>query len=292
MNNSKYNAQITSAISKLRTTDPTVEIQSFASAGPGLARVVLDVTHTSESRADHTLVGAAVRKKLQGKMECVSGSFKNLTDGRFVQRITGLVGAVRESIAVSTSSDLKGFRSMSSNMFMDDEKDMWVLRKTPGGKLLVKATGIDDDLSLLSLLDSVSSAGYASSPERRSLVAQCSATPAQGGDYVSFVDVNNNIRSAFVLASVKGTQDLLVLDAISSDEPDMINAGTVIEVHPQGAEFPAPEETAEDHVDQVVAAARGSSTVETLVAYYKKIFASNPKFFKEFESRVRAHAFM
>lgn len=292
MRNSKYNDQITSAVSKLKTTDPTVELQSFVPAGPGLARVVLDVTHTSESRADHSLVSDAVRKKLQGKMECVSGSFKKLSDGRFVERITGIVGAVRESIAVSSSSDLKGFRSMSSNMFMDDEKDMWVLRKAPGGQLLVKATGIDDDLSLINLLDSVSSAGYASSPERRALVAQCEATTTQGGDYISFVDVNNNIRSGFVLAAVKGTSDLLVLDALSGDEPDMINAGTVVEVHSQGADFPVPEETAEEHVDQVVAAARGSSTVDTLVSYYKKIFAADPKFFKAFESRVRSHAFM
>lgn len=290
MLNSKYNEHINAAVASVRSSEPNVEIKSFAKAGPGLARIVADVTHTSESRADHASITAAIRKKLQGKLECVAGSFSVLEKGNFVDRITGVIGAVRESVAITADSDLKGFRAMASNMFMDDEKDMWVLRKTPAGKLLVKATGIEDDLTLVNLLDSVSSAGYQSGNDHARLTAQCSATKAQGGDFISFVDVNNNIRSAFVVAQVVGTEDLVVSQS-DVDEAEVIHQGSVIEVHDQD-DFPEVKDTAEEQVEQAVASARGTSSIETIVQYYKKIYSSNPAFFKEFEKRIRSHSYL
>lgn len=289
MLNSKYNSQIDAAVASVRTASPTVEIKSFAKAGPGLARVVVDVTHTSESRADKSMVATEIRKKLQGKLECVAGSFTTLEKGKFMDRITGVIGAVRESIAVNGASDMKGFRAMASNMFMDDEKDMWVLRKNDSGQLLVKATGIEDDLALVNLLDSVSSAGYRSGGDHARMTAQCSSTKAQGGDFVSFVDVNNTIHSAFVVATVSGTEDLVVAQA--EGEPEVINQGAVIEIHDQ-EKFPVVEDTAEEKVEQAVASARGTSSVETIVEYYRKIYSSNPEFFKEFESRIRSHSYL
>jgi len=296
MQNSKRDSQIHSAIMSLASTEPNVEIKSYAKAGKGLARVVIDVTHTKGSREDHSSISSAIAKKLHGKMTAVAGSFKSLDKSAYTERITGLVGVVHDVIAIDETKSLKGFRAMASNMFMDEEKDMWILRKTESGQVLVKSTGIDDDLSLANLLEGCASAGHRSSPEFRALssVASGQALDVQGGDYIAFVDVSNTIRSGFVVATVEGEDgtdtDALVLQPGSTD-PEEVNMGAVTSKY--GTEdFPEAKFEDEEVVNHSVSAARGVVNPDVLVEYYRKIYSSNPAFFAEFEKRIRSHAWM
>lgn len=286
------------AIAKSRNPQPVIEIQNYAIAGAGIARVVIDVTHSSESRNCPEMVMTALRSKLNNKMEAIAGSFRSIEDSAYTQRLTGVIGiagTAKQIIAVNGPESMKGFTSFSSNMFMDEEKSMWVLRKTASGRLLVKSTGIDDDASLASILESCSaSTATRGQSAVGNMIAQASAmaSAVEAGDYVSFVDIDNIISHGFVVASVQDTDDIVVLPstALSSEHYEVIKRPAVTEIH-DTSEFPEIEETAEDKADTVVAAARNGIDLEYLLNFYKKIYARSPVFFAQFAARVKKHQF-
>lgn len=270
---------------------PVIEIKNFALAGDGLARIVCDVTHTSQSRANPQVFAAALTAKLENKMSAVAGSFHSMDKGQFTERLTGLVGVVRKAISCDGQTP-SGFRALASNMFMDEEEDMWVLRKTEAGDILVKTTGIDDDLTLTSLLRRAScSASATPLSEVRAMVAQASsvADAVEGGDFVSYVTQDNLMGLGYVVASVMDEDTLVVLSA-SGDRDEVIKRAAVTQVHDQ-AEFPSVEETAEESVQTVVAAAKGGIDLDYLLGFYRKVYARSPQFYQMFAQRLKSHCF-
>lgn len=290
MQNTKHETRMSSVIQGARAASPVVEIKSYALAGAGMARVVLEVTHNSASRENPQVVVAALNKKLQGRMSAVAGSFRSLEQSMFTQRLTGVVSVVRQ--AISAESDMKGFRAVASNMFMDDEKDMWVLRKTAAGQILVKTTGIDDDITLANMLDSVSSVTASSNTgEHNRMVAQAStvAQTVEAGDFVSYVNADNMLQHGYVVAGVHESDDVVIL-APGAETEDMVKRVAITEIHEQ-SEFPAIEESKEEAVETVVAAARGSIDLSFLLDFYKKVYARSPAFYQMFAQRLKQHAF-
>lgn len=290
MQNTKHESRMASVVAGARAKEPVVEIKSYALAGAGMARVVLEVTHNSASRENAQTIVQALNKKLQGRMAAVAGSFQSLERSMFTERLTGVVSVVRQ--AISAEGDMKGFRAVASNMFMDDEKDMWVLRKTQAGQILVKTTGIDDDITLANMLESVSSVTASSNTgEHNRMVAQASAVSgqAEAGDFVSYVNADNMLVQGYVVAGVQDSDDLVIL-ATGAEVEDMVNRVAVTEIHEQ-AEFPAVDETKEEAVETVVAAARGGIDLNFLLDFYKKVYARNPAFYQMFATRLKNHAF-
>lgn len=286
--NRKHTHSINAFVSKSKAVDPVVEIRSYSLAGKGLARVLIDVTHTEHSRKDHNLVANALRSRLNGKMAAVAGTFNVVESGEFTERLVGIVSVVRDVIP-ATPEAMKGFRATASNMFMDEEQDMWVLRKTEAGQILVRTTGIDDDLTLINLLDSVSSAGSITPSDMRRLSAVCSAVPesVQGGDFVTYVNADNTLSHGFVVATAEENQAVVL--PTDDDEEQVIDKNSIVEVHDQ-AEFPVYEPTKEEQIDQVTAAARGLN-LNQLLDYYRRVYARNPAFYQLFATRVRNHTF-
>lgn len=288
MKNAKHDRSIQSAVMTLKTDEPTIELKSYSAAGADLARVIIDVTHTTQSRNNPQLVMNALSKKLDGRFQAIAGSFDLVDSGAYTDRITGIVGRTREIVAVS-EDNLKGFRALSSNMFMDDEKEMWTMKKTEAGDVLIK-TSAEDDLSLLNLLEATASSGYRSAPEYAKLSAMCGAlaSKVQGGNFVSYVDLNNRITQGFVIATTD-SETALVLPQ-GADEPDEVKLDAVTDIH-DAAEMPEVTMSAEEIVEQEVAVSSGRVDVNAIVAYYKRIYNMNPKFFAEWEKRIRSHQF-
>ncbi len=288
--NKRHQGNFNNIISSVAADAPVVEIKSFALAGAGLARVTVDVTHTAKSRADHALVAATIEHKLQDRMTAVAGSFAVLDKGNFTDRITGLVSVKREAMP-ATEDNLKGFRATASNMFMDDESEMWVLRKTEAGGLLVKTTGIDDDMTLVHLLESNSSAGFRNSSGYNTAVASAAdlAQSVAGGMFVSYVNVDNMVAHGFVVATAADSDDVVVLPVVG-DVEEVVKRAAITEVHAQD-EFPQVEATKEEQVEEVVAAARGEIDLAFLLEFYKKVYARSPQFFSMFAQRANAHQF-
>lgn len=286
----RSHASLSAAIAGARAAQPTVEIKSYALAGDGMARVLVEVTHTEESRKNPAVIAEAIKGRLNNQMEAVAGSFNTVEKGSFTERLTGIVSTIRKMIPV-TEENMKGFRATAANMFMDEEKEMWALHKTQAGQILVQTTGIGDDMSLVNLLDSCSSAGFRNSPEygRLSAMASAVSNQATAGDFVSYVNFDNSISHGFVVVTAADTDDVLVLP-VGAQEGEAVKRAAITQVHAQD-EFPAHEQTSDEQVETVVASARGIS-VDFLLDYYKKVYARNPKFYEAFAQRLRSYQFM
>lgn len=282
----KYSAFIDNVATSNSTAEPTVEIRGYKIAGEGMARVVADVFHTAESRADHALVIKVLNKKLKNAMVAVANTFKSVDRSEFVERITGLLSVNKQSVVVS--GEMKGFRAIASNMFMDEEEGMWVLRKTEAGDILIKSTGVEDDTSLVGLLQSVCSAGGNQATTFASLSAY-SAPRVQGGDCVTYIGVDNKSTLGFVVATVADSSDIIV-QAFGVADPETITNDAITEVH-DTEEMPDDEAGVEENVDVAVASARGVSSLADIAAYYKRVFARNPKYYAEFAKRLNSHKF-
>lgn len=271
---------------------PTISILGYALAGEGLARVVAQVTHNRHSREDNSLVMESLSRAFENKLTPVRGSFHSVDKAPYTQRIEGIVRVNTESVMVSEK--MEGFRSVSSNIFMDDEDKMWVLRKTEAGDVLVKNTGIEDSLALRGLLDVACSSGYSLSSEFKRSTASISSMQAQvgGGDFVEYVSASSNeTRFGFILASAEEDK-LIVLpqDAAPEDEGEVIEKEAVTATF-NADEFPEVELSEQEQMDIAVSAARGVVDLSGLLSYYKKVFARSSKYYAEFAKRARGHAF-
>lgn len=271
---------------------PTISILGYSLAGQGLARVVVEVTHNRHSREDSNLVMQSISKAFDGKLSHVAGSFHSVDKAPFTERIEGVVRVNTEVRAVTEKMD--GFRSVSSNIFADEENKMWVLRKTEAGDVIVKDTGIGDHESLRGLLDVACCSGYSLSSEFKKSTASLSSMQrsVSGGDYVEYVSASSNeTRFGFVVASADEDK-LIVLpaDATPEDEGEVVEKEAVTAKF-DVADFPEPELSEQEQMDIAVSAARGVVDLSGLLAYYKKVFARSPKFYAEFAKRARGHAF-
>lgn len=285
--------QSTSALSSLvrdlRNPEPVVDIKHFAPAGSGLARIVASVVHTSESRENPSLVLSSLRKKFDNRLCGIAGSFKSLDLGPVTEVISGVVSVVKESVAVKPGDELKGFRAMAANMFMDDEANMWQLKKTTSGDLLVRSTGIEDDEALLSVLRSCSSAGSITS-ESRAMASFSSemAAKVEGGDYISFVNANESISQGFVVA--KTDDDRLVVLAHNTACEEIISTAAVVDIHSTEG-FPLPKLSEQDQMNLAVATASGQIDLQGMLDYYKQIYSSDPSFYEKFAAQINSHVF-
>lgn len=274
---------------------PTINLLGYALAGDGLARVFVEVNHNRYSREDHQLVSRSMSNLFDNKLTAVSGSFKSVDTAPYTERIEGVVRVNTQSVAYTEGS--KGFRSVSSNIFMDEEENMWVLRKTEAGDLLVKGTGIEDHESLRGLLDvCCSGSGYSLSSEFKARVSSLSAKQqnVHGGDFIQYVSsISGETQFGFVVASDEKEGKLIVLptDAAPDSEGEVVDKSAVTEAF-DTEEFPEPELSEQEQMDQAVCAARGVVDLSTLLDYYKKVFARSPAFYAEFAKRARQHAFM
>lgn len=268
---------------------PVVEIKAFNVAGNGLAQATIQITHTEESRKDQAVVASAIREKCKGKMQVVAGSLHRKEKGQFADVFTGVLSAVREIVPMGEEA-VAGFRCVASNMFMDDEKNMWSLKKTEAGNLLVKTTDIDDDMTLQALLQSVSSSSAISSPENSRMAAYASdvAQAAVGGAFVSYVGADERIHQGYVLASIAETNDVAVLP-LGMTEEEIVPKAAITEVHDLGNDDPAVTEPQE--VNEIVAAARGASPLKVLIDYYSRVYGKHREFFNQLVNRIKQHAY-
>lgn len=281
---------LNTAVASARSADPVIEVQNYAIAGDGRARVMIEVTHNDVSRKDSSVIASALKNVFDGKLEAVAGSFKSLEKGKYTERLIGVVAAVRQ--AIPFTEGMNGFKAVASNMFMDDEKDMWVLRKTEAGGLLVKTTGIDDDMSLVRMLDATASDGFRNSPEygRMAAVASSIEKAVEGGNFVSYVNNDNRVVCGYVVASVADSDEIVALP-VGATEGETVKKAAVTEIHATN-EFPEYTQSGEEEAATITAAARGAIDINFILDYYKKVFARSPQFYDAFAQRIQSHQFM
>ena len=288
----RFQASVSSVVSKhSQEKRPTIKALGYALAGDGLARVVVEVTHNQYSRENHSLVSESMSKLFDNKLCAVSGSFRSIDKAPYTERIVGVVRVNTQSVPKEHAAN---FRSVSSNIFMDDEDKMWVLRKTEAGDILVKNTGIEDHDSLRGLMDVVCSGGYSLSSEFRAAEASISRAQSsvQGGSFVQYVSNQDaETRFGYVVASVDDKLIVLPHDASADSEGEVVDKNAVVEEYDTD-KAPEVEMSEQEKMDQAVSVSRGVVGVSQLLDYYRKVFARSGPYYAEFAKRVRSHSFM
>ena len=267
---------------------PSVNILGFKTVGNGLARIVAEVAHTQNSRNDHATIGQSLSKLFDNKLVAVAGSFKSLEKAPYTERVEGFV-SVNQQIQPYTEG-MQGLRSVSSNMFMDDEEKMWVLRKTEAGDVLVKSTGIEDHEDLSKLLNACCSSGYSLSSGARKHEAEIAQFQGnvQGGDFIKYVSVSTGeARIGFAVAS---TEDGLIVLPTDGEEEEIPKEAVVEQYDAEDLPEDTPSESESAEIN--VAIARGSVDIKFMLDYYKRVFQRSPAYYAEFAKRVRSHAFL
>lgn len=278
-----------SQITKQHAKDlPGVAILGFKTVGNGLARIVAEVTHNQNSKADHSKVSASLSRLFGGKLTAVASSFKSIEKAPYTEKIDGFVSVNTE--VQPYVEGMQGLRSVSSNMFMDDEEKMWVLRKTESGDLLVKSTGIEDHHDLANLLNSCCHSGFSLSSAGRQHDAGIEQfqSSVQGGDFIKYVSLSTGeAKVGFAVASTE--EGLIVLP--TDGEGEEIPKEAVVEKY-NSEDLPEDTPSESESAEIGVAIARGTANIEFMLDYYKRVFARSPAYYKEFEKRVRSHSFM
>lgn len=261
-------------------------------ANDGYARITASVTHVGGSRANHELVMESLSGALGAKLRPVLGSFHVLASNKVGDTITGIISANPETVAYdeATASD---FKAVAGNMFMDEEEQLWALRKTEAGDLLVKSRGKDDADVISDLMSSLSSAdvgtmAYESIASAKKDIGVRSSL--EGGDFITFVNPNTeSVEFGAIVANVCDDNGsdlgrLAVQSAEASAEPVIIDRGLAL------GKFDDVDYADDGLIDENVVEANAHS-LDEIAAYYQRVFQRDPSYFEKFMERWMNHAF-
>lgn len=268
-----------SAILATARTKPTITLMAATAAGTDIVRVVANVVHTSASRANPQLMFEALSEAVGKRLRAVPNTFNKLSSNSISDTVMGVMSLNKISKPY-TEEAVAGFKSVSSNMFMDKESDMWRLEDTPGGKLLVKDNPDESVSSMKELLASLCS----SSPWK----SECSEIKtAVGGDFVSFVGLSGNLNYGFVISSISNSEDVLILP-VDAEAPTEVAQAACVTVVP-GEQLPDLEVV--ETPDVITSSARGGSSVDVVIEYYRRLYGNHKEFFSQLVDRIKNQAF-
>lgn len=269
---------------------PLVELKHFSVASADTAKAVIRLTHKQSARNNKQLIDQAIRAKFDNRVEIVPGSFSAISSDAFSDTITGVVRVIRQTMPF-VEGQTKGFTSFASNMFMDTEKNIWALKHTDSGQLLVQTSTMEDEDSLNDLLSSFSSAGARFTPEFRSFSSTSSASVI-GGDLVQFVNKKAETAIGYIVATVEeeaAPSRLMVLEN-GEEQPEVIAQSLVIQKL-DSSDAPKVDEQS-SLMQSIIAATQSNVTLNDMLEYYKKVFARSPEYYSMWSDRLKSHAFI
>jgi hypothetical protein len=258
----------------------------------GFARVTASVTHTTASRADHQLALDALGETMGSRMRPVEGSFHVISSNSIGDTITGVITSNPDTIAYDEAV-ASSFKAVAGNMFMDEEEQLWALRKTEAGDLLVKSRGKEDADVIADLMTSLSSSDVGTMAYESVSSAQRDAgvrLGLQGGDFITYVNPNTEqVDFGAVVASAfddhgRNLGKIAVQSVEASSDPVIIDRGMAL------GQFEDVDFNDEGLVDdnQVEASAK---SLDMIAAYYQKVFQRDPAYFEKFMERWMNHSF-
>lgn len=249
------------------------------------AAVVAHVTHAKgENIADNlpAMLGAATDRQFVS----VSGSVTILDAGRTDTYVRAIMQQTRD---VRPASDSVGMRSVSANMYMDEQEHLWTLRSQNGSDVLVRSSDMNNSEELMDMIASCSSVtnqgglrSHNPSVYRKLQEYMVALSSSNGGDMVSFVE-DGKTHVGFVAARIQdeGKTTFLTVDkdgesrSISSDQMIAMLDGD------QLTEFPDLNVSLSSAVD-----------IDRLLSYYSQVFRYSPEYYARVEDVIRNHAFV
>ncbi len=274
-----------SILDSIKTDGPQIHVLSGSIAGPNMARLSVEVTHSYNSREQPERTLAAILDKTGRTLLPVKNSWRKIDSSAFTDVISGVATINREAVPLTKENRGK-FHMYASNMFMDQEQNIWTLKNTDTGNVLIKTNIIEDDAALGELLQSMSSDAFKSTstsalrkPSPRDIV--------ESGDYVSYVSPKlRSLQYGFVVLAfdnAKKYSELMVLPKEDINASESISKDSVIDVFQVDGEIMRQEE-------EMTASSRPVS-VDDILEYYKKVFRRSPSYFERFSQNVLKHHF-
>ncbi len=272
---------ISNAVDSIKTGRPTVQIKHTSLAGSGLARVVVEVVHAGNSRTETGAITKELNGLTKNKLRVVAGTFQKVQSGRFGDTLVGMM-AVNKQVK-PYEDELKGFRCVASNQFMDEEKGMWFLEETASGRVLVKQNDEDRIEGMREMLSSICSSSQ--------FKAEASArVEAKGGDYVSYVTQSGSLSSGFVVAEVGDEDKILVLPLGATEFSEVPKEAINLKIESEQIQSTLPEQMEEDE-NTITASARGRTGIQEMIEYYRRLYGRHPAYFQALVERINKHAY-
>src|SRR5690606_11902485 len=216
----------------------------------------------------------------------IAGSF--LARARDASKVAfeGIVAIVSERIVLSDANRSQ-YKAVASNLFMDDNENMWALKDTATGQILVKSIAADD-YAVMQQLMAVASTDHNDFGMRNighdNAVARASI---EGGDLISYVsEQSGRVEMGIACAAIVNADgtDTFQMQVVRPDgETETVNREMVVAA--------AEHEVPEDPEDQQIMATASSVNLDMIAKYYARVFARRPAYYEEFMRRFRAHAF-
>lgn len=269
----------------------TAHIKQSTVLDGATAMVDAIITHGSREGVDGKTAAFAVQASVESNLVPIAGSMRVIENSPYRTTVRLAMAAANEVVPYEDGMD--GFKSVSSNIYMDNNENIWSLRQNEAGKVLVRSNSIDDASEIGQLLESCSNVNEATanSRDRQFFQAVASAEVRQGTnalgsqDFVTFAH-NGAVHNGFIVTAMtdENHQPNGMFTAVAfSDNPDQqpvtISASAVIQNHG----VPGYEEPNDMQVS--------TSSVSSLVSYYRKIYGHNAEFFRKLEQQIRGYAF-
>lgn len=235
---------------------------------------------------------ASVSAATKNDLSVVPGSCVVIEEGRGNTMIRTLLNRVEEIIPIESAS-AAGIHSISANMYVDRATNVWTVRSSDAGDVLVREAAANDNEELIGMIRSVSSASEttlrSNMPETAAALNafEQSLCTAEGGDMITFLSNSNVVEAGFVGVRLtdEASGDVSYLVVSKSGNEETISPRSVVTIlgcdEIEANAFPA--------IDSVSAAL--GVNVEKLVDYYRRVFSYSPEYLAKLEQRIRQHAF-
>lgn len=286
MNTTNFAKNVNAALSKL--DNRVVKIDDITkTTNTGFARIVATVPNTLAKSAADTI--SALEKHFGNKMRAVNNTFTVTASTAATTTVSGIMTANIEAVAYTP--EMKGFRSVSGNMFLDEEDSAWSLKTTSSGQVLIRARTQKDTEIIDEMMTSVSSSAVGTSSYeglKRVNMDDNVRNHLSGNDFVVFVNPTTAevTFGAVACAIVDGneSQELCVI-AAGDDDYTKIDRRMVLSVV-EASEI----EVDDSEVYQESTSSSGHS-LDEIINYYRQVFQRNLGYFDKFISRWKQHAF-
>lgn len=272
----------TALATSAQTVAATVQIHHATQIDDRFARIIgiASATATPEQ------VAAGIKAQFKGAV-AIPNSFVSLSSSKAQHVFEGIVGMIAPRI-VLTDENRPNYKAVAANMFMDEGEQLWSLRKTATGEVLVRAANEGADMAAMQQLLACASADV-NAFDLRGIGAESAEMRAtiEGGDVITYVSQQSaDLQLGIACASIENE------DGSSAHELFVVRPnGQTESVNREMVVASSGYEDSEEDL-QEAATASGTMDESRFAAYYARVYARRPAYFDMFMQRVRAHVFM
>jgi hypothetical protein len=259
--------------------------------------VTASVHHARGEKPNPQEVLLALQGATGNKLTAIAGSFVQVSEEPVRQIIQGVMSLSKSFMPFLSNESMEknGFKSLSGNMFLDEQEQIWSVQEHEGGKVCVRSNTIDNPEELQGLLSKCSvTVPRGSDPSYFQAVASSNSkvVAPEAGSFITYTH-EDNVHFGVVLSSVYKTEEessytgnVIVYDMESQSGESLEIQDIQIIANAGQVEYEEPEELASEATGNI-----GKTHIEKLVSYYQKVFGHRPDFFKQLSQRIRQHAY-